>query len=106
MNIVSLGRGQKIVFADISGRMRKVWRTRCILQPRRFTVIAGQVEDHEKIALVHVEGNDLVDVYENAILTLKRNVADREWEVLYTFPGLIEPEEYFLEEVDAEQEAV
>jgi hypothetical protein len=70
------------------------------LQPRRFTVIAGQVEDHEKIALVHVEGNDLADVHENAILTLKRNVADREWEVLYTFPGLIEPEEYFLEETD------
>lgn len=67
------------------------------MQPRRFTVIAGQVEDHEKIALVHVDGEDLADVHENAILTLKANVADREWEVLYTFPGLIEPEEYFVE---------
>ena len=78
---------------------------------RRYTVIAA-LEDEGKdqtVALIHVMAEDLPCAQEEARLMLAKNVDDgttspSDWEVLYTFTGVLEPEEYFTDEVTDVQE--
>jgi len=72
---------------------------------RHYTVIAGLDGDEEKaqtIALIHVKGENLAEAHEEAKLMLAKNVdkgttKPEDWECLYTFTGVLQPEEYFIE---------
>jgi hypothetical protein len=71
---------------------------------RHYTIIAGldETEKAQTIALIHVSAEDLDSAHEDAKLMLAKNVDDgttspSDWEVLYTFTGVLQPEEYFIE---------
>lgn len=83
------------------------------MRQRKYTIIAGYnadgTDDPQTIALIHVAAEDLECAHEEAKLMLAKNVDNgttdaADWEVLYTFTGILEPEEYFLEEVENVQE--
>lgn len=74
------------------------------MQPRRYTIIAGHTENKDAVALIHVDGHTVEEAWTQAHLMLHTNVQEGAWEVLYTFPGMLEPEEYFLEEAEVVQE--
>lgn len=78
---------------------------------RHYTIIAGldQAEKEQTIALIHVSAEDLESAHEDAKLMLAKNVDDgttspSNWECLYTFTGVLQPEEYFIEETENVQE--
>jgi hypothetical protein len=81
------------------------------LPRRHYTIIAGldEAEKAQTIALIHVSAEDLDSAYEEAKIRLAKNVDDgmtkpSDWEVLYTFTGVLQPEEYFIEGVEDVQE--
>lgn len=72
---------------------------------RQYTIIAGLDEDGKKaqtIALIHAQGENVDLAHEQAKLMLAKNVDDgktdpADWVCLYTFTGMLQPEEYFIE---------
>ena len=78
---------------------------------RHYTIIAGLDKDEkaQTIALIHVSAEDLESAYEEAKIMLAKNVDDgttsaSDWECLYTFTGVLQPEEYFIEGTEDVQE--
>jgi hypothetical protein len=78
---------------------------------RHYTIIAGldETEKAQTIALIHVSAEDLDSAYEEAKLMLAKNVDNgatkpEDWECLYTFTGVLQPEEYFIEGTEDVQE--